>query len=74
MENRGVLLAGEHTGVEHLIEGATWADWDQRGRFVFASNGKLLVSEGKEFDPKVIADLNPLEPTQVEAPDWAKRW
>jgi hypothetical protein len=58
---------------EIALRGATWADWDQRGRLVFARRGVLYACE-PGMPPRVIANLNPRVPERVLAPDWARRW
>lgn len=59
------------------LSGAIWADWDQRGRLVYAQEGKLFsvnrVVSGK-FDPKEIADFTPLDKKRVRAPQSAGQW
>jgi len=62
---------------ETMLEGATWADLDQRHRLVFTKNdGCLYVAEVKrsEFNPDLIADFNGHQPGEVLTPDWAKTW
>jgi hypothetical protein len=60
-----------------VLQGASWADWDQRGRFVFARDGKVMVGS---FDhsgtmvPRQVADLNPSTPSAVPTPEWAAKW
>ena len=59
------------------LTGAEWADWDQKGRLVFAKSGKIFVlpadAIGRE-PPQELIDLNRNVPEAIEAPDWAKRW
>ncbi|MBN9519167.1 hypothetical protein J0H58_11710 [bacterium] len=58
------------------VPGASWADWDQAGRLVFARDGQLLTAavEGGRLAERELIDLNPATPTRVEAPEWARRW
>jgi hypothetical protein len=52
---------------------ATWADWDQRGRLVIASNGRLICWDPSGgFDQ--IADLNDQTPDPQPAPERARAW
>jgi hypothetical protein len=54
----------------------TWADFDQKGRLIFASEGKLFeakLRDGK-IDLKQLADFNAAKPKRVKAPLWATRW
>jgi hypothetical protein len=55
---------------------ASWADWDQAGRLVFASAGRLFAGavEGGLFVVRELVDLNPNTPSPVEAPESATRW
>jgi hypothetical protein len=59
------------------IEGAEWADWDQRGRLVFVREGKLFTNSADapgNFHARELADFNGERPHLIAAPDWAKRW
>ena len=60
-----------------LLTGVDWADWDHRGRLVFAQNGKLLAQDadaiGREL-PTELIDLNGSTFENVVAPAWAKEW
>ena len=38
-------LRATPTSTQYIVKGATWADWDQRGRLVFARAGKLLAAQ-----------------------------
>lgn len=64
------------TGEEVPIADAEWADWDQRGRLVFARGGKLYAGALKEgrLVERELVDLNPNTPVEVAPPAWAKRW
>ncbi|MEZ4671334.1 MAG: hypothetical protein R3E39_25815 [Anaerolineae bacterium] len=58
------------------LKGAIRADFDQQGRVVFFSAGKLLgaaLHDG-ELVYTELADFNANKPESVEAPDWAKQW
>jgi hypothetical protein len=64
-------------GEQRNVVGATWADFDQRGRLVFAGGGRLFaadLSSSMEFAPVEIADFNDDEPVQIEPPEWARVW
>jgi hypothetical protein len=59
------------------IERASWVDWDQQGRLVFARDGKLFVASievGGQLTEELLIDLNPLKPNPLESPEWAKKW
>jgi hypothetical protein len=59
------------------IEGASWADWDSRGRLVFARDGRLyagaLTASGA-LESRELIDINSHTPTTMRAPEWATRW
>lgn len=58
------------------LTGVEWADWDYRGRLVFASKGSLFSADditGYE-KPKLISDFNSQGPYRMVAPDWACKW
>jgi hypothetical protein len=59
------------------IPGASWADWDQQGRFVFARDGKIFaasLSTDGHFDKRLLIDLNPGKPKPIPPPLWAIKW
>jgi hypothetical protein len=61
---------------EFLIGIGTWADFDQQGRLVFASEGKLFsgtLQKGK-VGLAQLADFNGSKPSAVKAPAWATHW
>jgi hypothetical protein len=63
-------------GAEALVGVGTWADFDQRGRLVFASEGKLFsgaLTHGKVALTQ-LADFNDSKPIPRKAPLWATRW
>ncbi len=55
------------------IEGAAWADWDHRGRLVFARHGMLFAGAPGQ-QPVPIADFREAKPEPIVAPEWAKVW
>lgn len=66
-----------HNGERITLEGAEWADWDQRGRLVFTRAGKLLtgsVDENSKVREKELADFNAWLPDNKKTPAWARRW
>jgi len=74
MYNFGLEGAG---GAMTPIEGAEWADWDQRGRLVFVRRGKVFVAQpspGEDLQQQELADFNAQEPVPLESPAWARRW
>jgi hypothetical protein len=54
----------------------TWADFDQAGRLVFASEGKLYWGELLKETVRLteLADFNRNTPTPLAAPAHAARW
>jgi hypothetical protein len=69
---RLVLSGGETVPIQE----ATWADWDQQGRLVFARDGKLWSGslEGEYLKEQELADFNSNVPQPCETPEDAKRW
>jgi hypothetical protein len=67
-------LMNRRTDQRIAIDGATWADWDHRGRLVFTREGQLFASEPEPFEPQLITDFNSQEPYELVAPAWAQRW
>ena len=65
------------SGTTVPIEGAEWADWDQRGRVVFARRGKLFAVQPDSttaWEERELADFNAHKREPIEAPDWARVW
>jgi hypothetical protein len=58
------------------IPDASWADFDQRGRLVFARGGSLLSAEveGGALRERLIADVEAHAPREVPPPLEAKHW
>jgi hypothetical protein len=59
------------------IDGASWMDWDLRGRLVFARDGKIFegqIGDAMLLDSRELVDLNSATPVPVRCPDWASRW
>lgn len=59
------------------IERASWVDWDQQGRLVFARDGKIFagrVDEKGQLVERELTDLNSSKPVPVPPPDWASKW
>jgi hypothetical protein len=54
-------LRAEPEGPDIPLPGATWADWDQRGRLIVARAGQLVHWAGPDSQ-KLIADFNPQTP------------
>jgi hypothetical protein len=63
-------------GSEILLQGASWADWDQAGRLVYVRAGRLFAGkvENGQLVERELLDLNPNRPTRVNTPDFAKQW
>ena len=70
--------AVEHaTDEKEALTGADWADWDHRGRLVFAREGRLLTQDadaiGRE-PPQELTDLTGNTFEAIIAPAWARQW
>ncbi len=67
----------DSTGAQKVLTGAEWADWDHRGRLVFARMSKILALNadaiGRE-PPTELIDLTGNTFEEVIAPAWAKEW
>jgi hypothetical protein len=61
---------------EIALEGANWADWDQRGRVVYARDGQVFAQEPDQIGTfaRPLADFNDQKFEAIAAPDWAQRW
>ena len=59
-----------------LLGVATWADFDQQGRLLIASEGKLswATLKNDKVTLTVLADFNASKPTALPPPAWATRW
>jgi hypothetical protein len=59
------------------IERASWADWDHRGRMVFARDGKIFegqVDDRAALNTRELVDLNSAKPVPIRSPNWASQW
>jgi hypothetical protein len=64
-------------GNRSALEGVTWADWDQQGRLVFTSDGKVFAGEFDSQGQMIsheLADFNADTFEPREAPAWAREW
>lgn len=63
-------------GRSDLLRDAEWADWDRRGRLLFARGGKLFAADvtGPDVPVRELADFNDMTPEAIEPPGWAKVW
>lgn len=54
----------------------TWADFDRKGRLIFASEGRLFETKLRagKIDFKQLADFDDAKPESVKALLWATRW
>ena len=68
------LLDGGMERSDNPLAGATWADFDDRQRLVFAKDGQLFAITDLAASPVRIADFRDCVPVSVETPDEAKRW
>jgi hypothetical protein len=59
------------------IESASWVDWDQHGRLVFARDGKIFaasIKDNSNLVERLLVDLNPSKPKPVPPQEWATKW
>ena len=71
------VIVDREGGSRTRIERASWADWDQQGRLVFAVDGKLmsaLIDKSGSLSHHKLLDLNPSTPAPAPAPEWATKW
>jgi hypothetical protein len=70
------VLVDKQTKVKHVLPGDECALWDQRGRLVYAHQGKLwrVITHFPELQVQEIADFNGHQPEQIQSPAGAKRW
>jgi hypothetical protein len=57
------------------LEGASWADWDQRGRLVYARDGQIFAQDVEQIGTfaRPLADFNDQTFESIAAPEWATR-
>lgn len=62
--------------VEIPLEGANWADWDQRGRLVYTRDGQIFAQEPQHIGTfaRPLADFNDQKFESISPPEWATRW
>ena len=56
---------------------ADWADWDQHGRLVATTGGRVLTGtllQDKRLVWRQLASMEPDRPARLETPAWAQRW
>lgn len=59
------------------IARASWADWDQQGRLVFARDGKIFaasIRDNESLAEDLLIDLNQSRPEPLAPPEWATKW
>lgn len=61
-------------GSERPLDGAEWADWDQRDRLLIARRGVLFAAQPDDTDSRAVADFNGERPTDQPPPAWALEW
>ncbi len=74
---REVYAVEDSTGAKGPLTGVEWADWDHRGRLVFAQKGKILTQDADAIGrtpPTELIDLNGNTFEAIIAPAWAKKW
>jgi hypothetical protein len=61
---------------EIVLEGANWADWDQRGRVIYARDGQIFAQEPEQIGTfaRPLADFNEQKFESIVTPDWAAQW
>lgn len=62
------------SGPRQQVDGAVWADWDQRGHLLIATKDGFLRAESVEGGQRVVLqehDLSDLTPNPQPAPAWA---
>jgi hypothetical protein len=71
---RDVTLLRDDVEIELLTD--EWADWDQQGRLVYVSEGKLYIGhlQGGKVIPDLLHDFNPNKVQMIQSPGWAKTW
>lgn len=60
-----------------VIDRASWVDWDQQGRLVFARDGGIFAASIKVngyLTEERLIDLNLSKPEPVPTPEWATKW
>jgi hypothetical protein len=69
-------LHNNNTGHEITLDKATWADFDQKDRLIYARDGKLFAAKVNrdELHEKELADFTANTFESIEAPEWAKTW
>jgi len=60
------------TGDQIPLINVECANWDQGGRLVLLTQGKL--DENNELKQKELVDFNNQKPAQIDSPVWAKCW
>jgi hypothetical protein len=77
LQNNRFIVKDNKRNLEIPLEGAIWADWDKRGRLVYAKEGKLFTGEINnlnQIQSTEIADFNANKPERIITPEWAKVW
>jgi hypothetical protein len=70
-------IVDPHRSSSIPIEGASWVDWDQRGRLIIARRGKVYVgqlTQGGLIEEQELIDLCGGKPTPMASPEWANIW
>jgi hypothetical protein len=64
-------------GQSKFVGVGIWADFDQQGRIVFATDGRIFsgtISKNGEVLLTELADFNSATPEPLESPRWARNW
>jgi hypothetical protein len=75
--NESFALRRQDQTLEVPLPDAEWAEWDQRGRLVFARGGCLLtasVNKDGNLAETVLADFNAAQPVRTPSPERARHW
>jgi len=70
-------LSDQQQSILTPIVGASWVDWDQRGRLIIARQGKISVGElagGGSIREQILIDLCGSKPAPTRSPKWAQSW
>ncbi len=66
-----------HRKTTIMLEGVSWADWDKRGRLLYAKQGELFAVDTNfphEIRSESLANFNDLRPKRTKSPQCARTW
>jgi hypothetical protein len=70
----GYRLITDGGGGGNALAGATWADFDRRGRLLFARSGQVFELAAGTAAPRLLAHFRGHAFAPVPPPEWAQRW